>query len=193
MEIWSPGLAMSPDGSQIAVLDGATDTLRLVDTHRMQLVKTEALSQPQSLLTRLVSLTGILPTTAEAKEIEGVWLQMQYSPDGKSLYVTGTRGSFDAAGKFSWQSLGLRRIDVQSGTVAATTLQGHGIWWSQLAPDGAAYYVLTPTAKDVMNNDSCPCALQRLDPQTLAVTASRTFQGDPMTGSPPQFYILKAV
>ncbi|MDQ2744280.1 MAG: hypothetical protein M3Z66_18570 [Chloroflexota bacterium] len=192
MEGWSPGLALSPDGSQLAILDGASNTLRIVDAHTMSLVRTETLSQPQSPLSHLADLLGILPTTAEAKEIEGVDLSMNYSPDGRSLYVTGMRGSFDSSGKFGWHNLGLRRIDVQTGTVEATAFQDQALWWSQLAPDGSAFYALTPAARDYQGNDACPCALERLDPRTLAVTAKRMFDADTSTGSPPQFYILAA-
>lgn len=190
MEQWVPGVALSPDGNQIAILDGSNDSLRLVDTGTMTVTKTEAVDRPQSLLQQVSQFAGLLPVTADAKEIEGTWLSMQYAPNGSSLYVTGYRGSVDAAGTFKINELGMQRIDVRSGTVAASAIPDRQIWWWQEAPDGSAVYALVP-GQTPDGQFACPCALQRLDPQTLQSTAQRMF-GSSASDSSPTFYILAA-
>jgi DNA-binding beta-propeller fold protein YncE len=187
-EQWVPGFALSPDGSHVAILDGNSNMLQLIDTGTMHVIRRVSLSEPESPLQHTADLLGLSPTAAEAKQIQGVSLQMQFSPDGNSLYVTGWQGSV-TNGTYSFHQLGLRRIDVTTGTVTATAFQDGQVWWTGIPPDGSAVYALIPS-QPVAGQFSCPCTLDRLDPDSLAIRATRVFQGDP-AGSAPSLYILR--
>ena len=63
---WSPGFALSPDGRQIALVDGSTNQLTLIDTATLHIVRSVLLTPRQSLLERLGSWLGLLPQTSEA-------------------------------------------------------------------------------------------------------------------------------
>jgi hypothetical protein len=47
IEGWTPGIALSPDGRQLAIVDGSSRELTLIDTSSMSITKTMLLHQPQ--------------------------------------------------------------------------------------------------------------------------------------------------
>jgi len=182
--------ALSPDGKEIAIYNGETDRLTLVDAPSMKVISTRSVSRPQSWLERIGGLLGLVPTAAEAKEVVvGMMLSMQFSADGRSLYVMGDKSSLDATGHQTWTNISLERIDVTSGQlIAQQSLGGMPIWWIGLAADSSAVYVLTPVERadhDYTYQDG-HYALRRLDPTTLQMTNERTLD----SVNPPQLYIL---
>lgn len=183
LEMWTPGFALSPDGSQIAILDGESDKLLLVDARQMTVARTMELARPQSFLERLASTLlvtlGLIPATASAKEWIGVDLSMWYSPDGHHFYVTGRKGEIGSDGKWTESGLGLRLVDVSSGQIVAEAFSNRWVTQVMPGPDGSA---VLAEAEDPMDAD--PVTLDRLDPTTLAVTAERHFF------DPPELYIL---
>ena len=192
--IHMPGVAtaLSHDGKEIAIYNGETDRLTLVDAPSMKVISTRSVSRPQSWLERIGGALGFTPTTAEAKEVVlGMMLSMRFSADGRSLYVTGSKSSLDATAHSAWTDIGLERIDVTSGQMAAQqSLGGMPIWWLGLAADGSAVYILTPLERadhDYSYQDS-HYALRRLDPATLQMTNERTM--DSLTTNPPRLFIL---
>jgi DNA-binding beta-propeller fold protein YncE len=177
IRVSGPSIALSPDGGTLAVLDSRDDTLNLIDARSMKVLRTRRLSSPQSMLYRLGELLGIVPTAAYAKGIAvGTQLSIQFSRDGASLYATGYQGGYDADGQYFWRAIGLERIDVGTGQVAATALQGRAVWWLGEAADGSALYALT--TEDATSYYG-PFTLYRLDPNSLQVTAQRTFSDQP--------------
>jgi len=181
-QYWAPGLAISPDGQQLAVLDGRADTLTVIDTPSMKVASIRSIAPPRGALERLGALLGLTPTTAEAKGLrEGATYTLRFSRDGRSLYLLGSRASVDASHE-THTDLGIERIDVASGELRATDLSGRAVWWRDEAADGSALYAVTSA---FAGEEDCPCILQRLDPTTLDVTATRTFPYEM-----PRLYVL---
>ncbi|MGH2442638.1 MAG: hypothetical protein ACRDFX_05705, partial [Chloroflexota bacterium] len=174
--IQQPGFALSPDGSQIAVLDGSINRLTLLHARSLTTEASESLTRPSSTLDRLAGALGLLPPAADAKEIQGTSLQMSYTANGRSLLVSGTRSRIVRSRRFPVpKSLGLRLIDVATGRVMADASgkkQIYGVW---AAPDGSAVYTMVPGSN---SNQLCPCTYQRRDPGSLRVMSSHTFWDD---------------
>jgi WD40 repeat protein len=173
-ENWQPGFALSPDGSQLVVLDGQTNTLILLQASTLRIVGREELTRPETAVQPVAALLGLVPEMAEAKgEIEGVSLQMQYTPDGHSLLVTGFRLRPSRRHLYSSsQSLRIRLFDLASGRIKARLDDGKTIESIWTAPDGKAVYSAVggwrrPTGWFTI--------LRRHDPTTLQIRARRTF------------------
>jgi hypothetical protein len=171
VEMQEPGFALSPDGRQIAVLDGSRDVLLTIDASHLTLEQTVSLSQPQGMLERLGEWIGLIPAIAQAKNFVGANVDIRFSPDGRRLYETAFIGTLRAQSHFSYSYLGLWLIDVASGRIMAHAFSGTSLSDVQPAPDGSAVYAISPAA---VSTQGCPCVLQRLDPATLQVTAQHS-------------------
>lgn len=169
---WLPGLAISPDGRRLAVLDGHSETLTMIDTPNMRVASVRSVSRPRSVFDRLADVLGLTPTSAEAKGLgEGASYTLRFSRDGRSLYLVGDRAAANG-GQQTQTDLGLERIDPVTGELRATALAGLPVWWMDQATDGSALYAIAPASA---YENGCPCNLQRLDPASLDVTATRIF------------------
>jgi hypothetical protein len=175
LQVHDPGIAISPDGKHIAVLDDQNHRLTIVDTSSMKIASTLVLSRPQNWLERVGSFLGIVPQAALAKGLfESYLLEMRYSRDGQSLYVSGGNTASGANGQYARHDIGVERIDVTTGQITGHVLEGTAFsWWAEAA-DGSEIYTLS--AADP-NTDLCPCTLRAHDPVTLQTTAQRTFDG----------------
>lgn len=165
---WSPGIALSPDGSQIAVFDGSNNRLTLINTEQMQVEQRITVSDPSTPLAGILGVLGLAPSIAEAKEFKGTQLNLQYSADGTLLYLSGTRG-VPSHPHAPFAGLGLRVIDVASGHFQASAFSGKQLMWESSAPQGSDVYVFLPGP-----GNSCPCTLRRLNGATLQTEAQRT-------------------
>jgi len=171
---WQPGIALSPDGSQLAVLDGSTNTLTLLHARSLRVAGTETVSHPRTALETIAGALGVAPDTAEAKgQDSGVELQMQYTVNGRSLLVTGGRLSPDRRHPYgSSRDLGLQLIDIGSGQIRAWLNDGKQVWGIWPAPDGSALYSV---AQGWSRQGGWLNTLRRHDPTTLRVVSRRTF------------------
>jgi DNA-binding beta-propeller fold protein YncE len=171
-EVNNLGFALSPDGKQLAVLDGSANRLYLIDAATLQVAKTFQVGPPVGPLARLLGWLGLLPTVAEAKMMEGDDASISFSPDGRQLYETGDMLHLDRQGRTSVTRLPLRVIDAGSGAIMATTPVDQAPGDVEVAPDGSALYTTGPAQPQ---SNACPCVLRRLDPATLQIEAERTF------------------
>ncbi len=172
--LWQPGIALSPDGSQLAVLDGHTNTLTLLHARSLEVAGTETVSHPRTALETIAGVLGVAPDTAKAKgQDNGVELQMQYTADGRSLLVTGARLSPDRRHPYgAARNPGMQLIDIGSGQIRAwlnDSAQVLNIW---PAPDGGALYSVV---QGWSRQEGWLNTLRRHDPTTLRVVGRRTF------------------
>jgi hypothetical protein len=180
---WSPGFALSPDGRQVAVYDGRTNRLTLIDARRMSILRFEIVSPPQSFVHRVARWLGIEPTAAVAKGVsDGAALQIRYSPDGRLLYVTGYEHPSGAI-LGGTTPIGIRAIDIGTGEISGESLKSQTLWWVQLALDGSALYAFSLTGDD---SEPFPTIL-RLDPRTLQIAAQHVVT---LHNSNPAYYLL---
>jgi len=177
-ENWQPGFSLSPDGSQLAVLDGRTETLILLQARSLRIVGRVQLTRPETALQTVAAMLGVAPETAEAKgEIDGVSLQMQYTPDGHSLLVTGYRLRPSRRHLYSSsQSLGIRLVDIAGGLIRARLDDGKRLESVWIAPDGSAVY---SAVEGWSRQGGWLTTLRRHDPVTLRVLARGTFLHTP--------------
>jgi hypothetical protein len=187
LAVQNPGFALSPDGSQLAVVDGASDALTLLNTRSLKVEATERLTRPSTFLSGIASALGLAPAAAEAKgEEDGFTLLAQYTPNGRSLLVTGSRTRPDPHRRFSTSTpLPLRLVDIATGRVKAQLTGEKQLYSLWAAPDGSGIYSLVPGGR---TRQLCPCTLRRHDPSTLRILASRTFQND----SGLEYYFLQS-
>ncbi len=172
--LWQPGIALSPDGSQLAVLDGHTNTLTLLRARSLQIAGTEMLSHPRTALEIIAGVLGVAPDTAEAKgQDSGVERQIQYTANGRSLLVTGGRLSPDRRHRYgASRDLGIQLIDIGSGQIRAWLNDGKQVLSIWPAPDGSAVY---SAVQGWSRQGGWLNTLRRHDPATLRVVGRRTF------------------
>ena len=172
--LWQPGIALSPDGSQLAVLDGSTNTLTLLHARSLQVAGTETVSHPRTALETIAGVLGVAPDAAEAKgQDSGVELQMQYTANGRSLLATGARLSPDRRHPYgAARDLGIQLIDIGSGQIRASLNDGTQILSIWPAPDGSAVY---SAVQGWSRQGGWLNTLRRHDPTTLRVVGRRTF------------------
>jgi hypothetical protein len=98
---------------------------------------------------------------------------MQYTADGRSLVVSGSRYAPDPRSLHGQaHALGIRLIDVRTGMIKAWLHEPNrliGLW---PAPDGSAIY---STIQGWTRRSGWSTTLRRHDPFTLRVDATRTF------------------
>lgn len=183
---WSPGIALSPDGSQIAVFDGSNNQLTLIDTRGLRVERRLTVSAPSTALDGILGALGVTPTIAEAKEFQGMQLNLEYSADGTMLYLSGVRGSPSHA-QAPFHSLGLRAIDVAGGHFQGSAFPGKQFEWQSSGPQGSEWYGLLPVTAN--SPFGCPCTLLRLNGATLKTEAQRTGVG--ALNEAPSLYFLQ--
>jgi hypothetical protein len=181
---WTPGTALSPDGRQIAVYEGRTNEVIVVDALHLRILRLEEVSRQPSQIARLAQWFGLAPSDAWAKgePASGAEFQTTYSPDGRLLYITGDTRSA-SSGFAGPRSIGIRAVDVASGAITGEALAGQELWWAQPAPDGSALYVCSLSGDAA---DPAP-AILRLDPRTLAMEARQAIS---LPNDNPEYDVL---
>jgi DNA-binding beta-propeller fold protein YncE len=161
----TPGMALSPDGSEFAVLHAEGSQLMTIDTATMKVVASRRLVAAPAPTSWLHSLA----VEAYAKYAEGMAWGLTYSPDGRQLLAAERQDSVDKTGNFSARGLRLRTIDIERAVIVAEA-RDLGLGQLFYAPDGSTIYVGSFVDRTHMR-------LLRLDPSTLAVAARRDFTG----------------
>lgn len=176
----TPALALSPDGRQLAIVAADTGAVTLVDTATLTVARTFTPARSSGLAGRLLGYAGLVPRPAAAKARPATERHAIFSPDGHSLYLFGETDQLDLAhGTMAAHSLGLQRIALESGAIAASGLPDTLLDRALPAPDGRTLYVFGPTRSPFGAGPlGPPYRLQRLDAATLAVDATRTFDSN---------------
>jgi hypothetical protein len=173
-EAVTPGVAVSPNGGQLAVFDALTGRISLIHASSMTVDRSFLPERPTSWLERLGGWLSPHPRSAEAKLMEGSVFKADYSADGSSLYVSGrTVEVGETMGEIDANALGMQRIDLQSGEIRAEALEGIDIQEVWASPDGSGLYVFGYDEPwETATNGVAP-HLRRLDAEILTVEAER--------------------
>jgi hypothetical protein len=197
-----PDVLLSPDGRRFAVLRGDAEVVALVDAGRMAVDRVIRPTRLDATWERLPFAVG----RAEAKEGAAGSHRAVFGPDGRSLYAWGEElvpvpggapadaryctschgprapsgASRHATAPATRRGLGLRRIDLEGGRVAAEALVGQPTDQVLPAPDARSLYVFGPKPVEAPTA-AAPGAgsflLRRLDAATLSVLAEREVDG----------------
>jgi hypothetical protein len=168
--ILQPGAAMSPDGSQLAVLYNGGSRLMTIDAIGMKITATRSVVVPSVSSSRF----GVAPVDADAKAEVGTIWSATYSPDGRQLMASEHEMTIDPKSQVSTShGLGVRIIDMQSATVLADR-RGIDIGQAVYAPDSTALFATTWSDDNAGLHNT---VVMRLDPSNLATAARREFTG----------------
>lgn len=180
-EMVIPGIALSPDGTTIAVVDTAMETLTLIDSATLEVVETHAVHAPHNLTSRVMTWLGIAPQIAHAKVSEGRIVSATYSADGRHLYLSGSEIEVgDTSEEITGHGFGVVRVDVRNGEITGEALTGNELVDAIPSPDGRSVYVLGPrTPWWDSDGYASGYVLHRLDAETLEPLAERTFSDWP--------------
>jgi hypothetical protein len=91
-----PGIALSPDGGEIAVVSATDDGITLVDTKTMSIKQILTMHEKTGFVDRLFAMLPLAPQTAEAKASEGEGRRVFYDADGDHIYVSGYQAEFNS-------------------------------------------------------------------------------------------------
>jgi hypothetical protein len=117
----SPGVAISPDGQQIAIVHATDDGITLVDTTALKVERTLTMKPKTGLFDRLFALLPLVPQTASAKMGEITNARATYTADGKRLYVFGDDESINNDEPVM-NGHGINLVDLKDGTIEAYAL-----------------------------------------------------------------------
>ncbi len=174
-----PGIALSPDGDTIAVVDAAMERLTLLDAATLEVAGIHAIHEHVGLVGRFLGWLGILPQDAAAKVSEGRGIDMFYSADGSRLYLWGEEMKVgESHADVTGRGFGLTAIDVSTGEIVATGLGEYPLLRVVVDPSGESLYVLRPeTSWWEAEGQVSDHVLLRLDAESLEPLAERTFPG----------------
>lgn len=167
-----PGIALSPDGSQLSILYDDGNRLMTIDTVAMKIASSRRVARPAP----ITGWFSLWPVDAEAKYDEGAHWTLAYSPDGRQLVASARQTAVDSAGNFSSHGLGIRLIDLDTASLIANVPK-LDIGLLFFAPDGSALYATTVDTTASASGNQQHFVLLRIDPTTLAVAARRVFNG----------------
>ncbi|MEZ4868876.1 MAG: hypothetical protein R3C14_46555 [Caldilineaceae bacterium] len=132
--LWEPATVFAPDGARLYIVHADANRLTTVN-FADHAIKTNAITQPQSWLERLLTLTA---RPVEAKVFNGISKQAAIAPDGKRLYVVAWERSFH---ENQYQEIphGLQVIDLARQTEIAHIESAAAS--VSVAPDGKQLYL----------------------------------------------------
>jgi hypothetical protein len=172
----TPAIALSPDGSRIAVVDAMSDRLTLIDTTTMEPVATLAIHERAGLAERLLTWLGIVPQPVAAKVSEGTQIAATFAADGQSLYLTGSEiTAGDTYEEIEGVGRGLVRIDLGSGEIVARSLEEYEMQAIIAAPDGRSVYAVLTNPPWWEGSQAPRYVLVRHDAVTLQPLTKRAF------------------
>ena len=179
-DVLTPAVALSPDGTRLAIVDAGAEELTLLDAATLTVVSTYAIARSRGLGARILTWLGLAPRTASAKSMDGRIIWATFSSDGTRLYVYGFEGEVgDDLDTATERGLGLTAIEVASGEIVASALDGQELFDVLPTPDRESLYVLGPTVPWAMSSGEPSYRLARLDAATLKTLAEREYPRSP--------------
>jgi len=176
-----PGLALSPDGRQIAVVRafgccGSKRTVWLIDASSGAVMSERTYGLETSFLDRLFA-----PSVAMAKSLdESVIVNASFSADGQLLYAYSHSSQVDDQGEAKHQYYGMVAVALQAAAVRGHDIKWETYWyenrieWTRASPDGKWLYVFLERRGSANPKGYF---LRRVDASTLRVLAERPFDG----------------
>jgi len=162
-EFLLPTLALSPNGSQLAVVDGTGSHLILCDSERLTVERTIELDP--ALATPAASYAD--PSAAASNDPAGILWFPAFTSDGRRLYLAGFGvAPSDGSGQ-EVANYGLSLIDLDSGQRIEHTAE-HYLYRLWPAPDGLSLYAAGFAPPDPGSDPGIVSpVLVRLDAETL--------------------------
>lgn len=133
--LWS--LVLSPDGTTLYAANGELGVVSTINTADLAVVRTAHFPVAATARNPLQALAGWLAPSAEAKGMEA---GAALSPDGKTLYVLGTRGYFT--------------LDAATLTVRSRQFPGWPLASLAVSPEGRDLYLLRADGAPLMVVDA---------------------------------------
>jgi hypothetical protein len=165
-----PGFAVSPDGSELAIVHAVDDGITVVDTATFTVSRTISMHDKTSLLGKVFAF--IAPQQAEAKYNEGQGRMAFYAADGEHLYVSTNLQIIDGEEQ-TYIGHGLSVISLDDGEIQSETLDGVTVDHVTELPDGSIF--VTGLDYSPEYRDTAAFTIARLDPGANDVEAERTF------------------
>jgi DNA-binding beta-propeller fold protein YncE len=170
----SPGFALSPDGSELAIVNATDDDITLIDAETLTVKRTLTMTPKANLVDKLFSVLPLAPQTASAKVQEGVWRRAMYSGDSQRLFVSGYKSDIDEQFTATYQGMGLSIVDLDDGTIEAQLFEGAGVYVLGETADGIVY-VSGQNFPGPAAEPSEPF-IARFDPDSQEIRAKRSFK-----------------
>jgi hypothetical protein len=169
---FSPGLAISPDGRQIAIVHATDDGITLVDAAALKVERSLTMKPKTSLIDHLFSLLPLAPQTASAKMAEMTNARATYTADGDQLFVYGDDSQIkDDQPVFNGRGISL--VDLKDGTIEAHALDGFAVDQFVTLPGDDGIYIAGTEWLDYSPSMNPPYMIAHLDRESLDVLATR--------------------
>lgn len=169
----APGMAMSPDGREVAIVHADSNRVTLVDLGSLAKTSTVTFDPP------------LAPSTVfDQSCVRGESRQREalYSTDGRSLYLTGYEIGLVGGSGGSFTDLGVRRLDLSSGELtqhADPIISNRAVFRRIVGESGGELFAVLdrfppPTPNTPLGGTT---AFQRLDAISLNLLAQRELIG----------------
>jgi hypothetical protein len=168
-----PGVAVSPDGSEIAIVNAADDRVTLVTAKSMTIKRTLTMHEPQSRIDNLFALLPLAPQTASAKFSQDVSRMAEYSTDGRSLYVSGREAWVEDIEQL-YRGQGLSRVNLENGEIESRVLDGVAVD-RVIETEGGDVFFVGNDHRSERSAYNPSTAIARLSEDGSEVVAERTF------------------
>jgi hypothetical protein len=167
-----PGLAISPDGSELAIVHVTDDGVTLIDTASLTVSRTITMHTKTSLLGKVFAF--IAPQDAAAKLSAGESKTAFYA-DGEHLYVSGQTSTVDGENQIH-EGHGLSVVSLDDGEIERQTLEG--VWVDRVVELSDGEIILTGYDYRAKNPNVSAQIIARLDAGAKDVIAERTIFPD---------------